>query len=99
MNVQFYQKLSHDLTELYEDDSYCDISIEAGQAPNNKIFRAHSLILNYRSSYFRRVLSRETADGRIKFIKLSASSEIVQAILKYVFFKAPIILFKVTSHK
>jgi hypothetical protein len=88
MNVQFYQKLSHDLTELYEDDSYYDISIEAGQAPNNKIFRAHSLILNYRSSYFRRILSKETADGneRIKFIKLHAPCEIVQVILKYCVF-------------
>ncbi|GBB99885.1 hypothetical protein RclHR1_03670005 [Rhizophagus clarus] len=85
MNVQFYQKLSHDLTELYEDDKYCDISIEAGYPPNNKIFRAHSLILSYRSSYFRRVLSRETSDGRIKSIKLKATCETVQIMLRYIY--------------
>lgn len=85
MNVQFYQKLSHDFAELYEDDTYCDISIEAGYPPNNKIFRVHSLILNFRSSYFRRVLSRETVDGRVKSIKLNASCETVQVMLRYVF--------------
>ncbi|RIA95151.1 hypothetical protein C1645_758327 [Glomus cerebriforme] len=85
MNFQFYQKLSHDFTELYEDDTYCDISIEAGQSPNNKIFRAHSLILSYRSSYFRRILSRETAGKRIKCIKLNSSCETILVILKYIY--------------
>ena len=79
MNFKFYQKLSHDLSELYEDDAYCDIIIET---PNNKIFRAHSLILNYRSSYFRKILSKETVNGRIKFIKLNIPGEIVQVMLK-----------------
>ncbi|CAG8440731.1 11323_t:CDS:2 [Funneliformis caledonium] len=80
MNFKYYQKLSLDLAELYEDDAFCDVIIEAGHAPNNKIFRAHSLILNYRSSYFRRKLSQESANGRIEF-KFNVSCEVIQVML------------------
>ncbi|PKK60507.1 hypothetical protein RhiirC2_761727, partial [Rhizophagus irregularis] len=47
------QKLSQNLLEILNDDEYCDITIEVGDDPYVKIFRAHMNILNYRSSYLR----------------------------------------------
>jgi hypothetical protein len=45
-------KLSQNLLEILDDEEYYDITIEVG---NVKIFRAHMVILNYRSPYLRRV--------------------------------------------
>ena len=37
--------------------TYYNITIEVGNDPYVKIFRAYMVILNYRSSYLRRILS------------------------------------------
>ncbi|POG63794.1 hypothetical protein GLOIN_2v1682430, partial [Rhizophagus irregularis DAOM 181602=DAOM 197198] len=50
-------KLSQNFLEILNDEEYYDITIEVGNDPNVKIFRAHMVILNYRSPYLRRVLS------------------------------------------
>ncbi|POG81455.1 hypothetical protein GLOIN_2v1508159, partial [Rhizophagus irregularis DAOM 181602=DAOM 197198] len=50
-------KLSQNLLETLDDEEYYDIIIEVGKDPDVKIFRAHKIILNYRSLYLRRVLS------------------------------------------
>ena len=50
-------KLSQNLLEILKDDEYYDITIEVGKDPHVEIFRAHMVILNYRSPYLRRILS------------------------------------------
>jgi hypothetical protein len=51
MSMQFLSKLSQNYIELLEDNEYCDITIEAGEDPNVKFFRAHMNILCCRSPY------------------------------------------------
>ena len=43
---KFLPKLSQNLLEILDDDEYYDISIEVGNDPYVKIFRAHMVILN-----------------------------------------------------
>ena len=54
---KFLPILSQNLLEILEDNEFYDITIEVGNDPYVKIFRAHMVILNYRSSYLRRILS------------------------------------------
>jgi hypothetical protein len=84
---KFLPKLSQDLLEILEDNEFYDITIEVGNDPYVKIFRAHMVILNYRSSYLRRILStnvnNEKNDGILAHIKLpNISPEIFQMILR-----------------
>ena len=60
---KFLPKLSQNLLEILEDNEYYDVTIEVGNDPYVKIFRAHMVILNYRSPYFRRILSRNKKKG------------------------------------
>ncbi|POG64569.1 hypothetical protein GLOIN_2v1674066, partial [Rhizophagus irregularis DAOM 181602=DAOM 197198] len=57
MSTQFLSKLSQNYIELLEDNEYYDITIEVGEDPDVKIFRAHINILCYRSPYLRRTLT------------------------------------------
>ena len=64
-------KLSQNLLEILNDEEYYDITIEVGNDPHVKIFRAHMVILNYRSPYLRRILStKKKNDGALIHIKL-----------------------------
>ena len=69
---KFLSKLSKNLLEILDDNDYYDITIEVGNDPNVKIFRAHMVILNYRSPYLRRILStnKKNNDGTLTHIKL-----------------------------
>ena len=49
--------LSKDLLKLFETSTAYDVSITVGEAPNTKIFKAHSAILVSRSPYFATALS------------------------------------------
>ena len=85
MSTQFFSKLSQNYIELLDDDEYYDITIEVGEDPNVKIFRAHMNILCYRSPYLRRALasSKKNNERIISHIKLpNISPEIFQIILK-----------------
>ncbi|UZO05169.1 uncharacterized protein OCT59_025529 [Rhizophagus irregularis] len=85
MSTQFFSKLSKNYIELLDDDEYYDITIEVGEDPNVKIFRAHMNILCYRSPYLRRTLAsnKKNRDNSLAHIKLSnISPEIFQIILK-----------------
>ena len=78
-------KLSQNLLEILEDDEYYDITIEVGNDPYAKIFRAHMVILNYRSPYLRRILStnKKKNDGTLVHIKLpNILPETFQIILR-----------------
>ncbi|GBC27266.2 BTB/POZ protein [Rhizophagus irregularis DAOM 181602=DAOM 197198] len=81
-------KLSQNLLETLGDEEYYDITIEVGKDPDVKIFRAHRVILNYRSPYLRRVLStnKKKSDGTLTNIKLpNILPEIFQIILRYIY--------------
>uniref|UniRef100_U9SRD8 Kelch-like protein 17 n=1 Tax=Rhizophagus irregularis (strain DAOM 181602 / DAOM 197198 / MUCL 43194) TaxID=747089 RepID=U9SRD8_RHIID len=85
---KFLSELSQNLLEILNDEEYYDITIEVGSDPNVKIFRAHMVILNYRSSYLRRILStnKKKNDGALVHIKLpNISPEIFQAIIRYIY--------------
>ena len=84
MSTQFLSKLSQNYTELLEDDEYYDITIEVGEDPNVKFFRAHMNILCYRSSYLRRSLaSNGRNNNTLAHIRLpNISPEIFQIILR-----------------
>ena len=79
-------KLSQNLIEIINDEEYYDITIEVGNDPYVKVFRAHMVILNYRSPYLQRILStnKKKNDGTLVHIKLSnISPEIFEIILRY----------------
>ena len=78
-------KLSQNLLEILDDDEYYDINIEVGNDPYVKIFHAHTVILNYRSPYLRRILStnKKKYDETLVHIKLpNISPEIFEIILR-----------------
>ena len=87
---KFLTKLAQNLLEILNDEEYYDITIEVGNDPNVKVFRAHMNILNYRSPHLRRILStnKKKDDGTLVHIKLqNILPEIFQIILRLVYFK------------
>src|SRR5579871_4627782 len=79
-------KLSQNLLEILNDEEYYDITIEVGSDPYVKIFRAHMVILHYRSPYLQRILStnKRKNDGTLVHIKLQKiSPKIFKIILRY----------------
>ncbi|GBB85447.1 hypothetical protein RclHR1_00120001 [Rhizophagus clarus] len=85
MSTQFFSKLSQNYIELLKDDEYYDITIEVGEDPNVKIFRAHMNILCYRSPYLRRILAsnKKNKDNVLAHVKLpNISPEIFQIIIE-----------------
>ncbi len=83
--TDFLIKLSQNLLESLNDDEFYDVTIEVGKDPCVKIFRAHIIILYYRSPYLREVLStnKKKNDKTLTRIKLSnISSEIFHIILR-----------------
>ncbi|CAB4412224.1 unnamed protein product [Rhizophagus irregularis] len=88
MTTQFFSKLSQNYIELLKDDEYYDITIEVGEDPNVKIFRAHMNILCYRSPYLRRILASNKKNDNVVLahIKLpNISPEIFQITLEYIY--------------
>ncbi|UZO02779.1 uncharacterized protein OCT59_021258 [Rhizophagus irregularis] len=85
---KFLPKLSQNLLEILDDDEYYDITIEVGNDPYVRIFRAHIIILNYRSPYLRRILStnKKKNDETLVNIKLpNILPETFQIILRYIY--------------
>ena len=83
---KFLPTLSQNLLECLEDDEYYDITIEVGKDPYVKIFRAHMIVLHYRSSYLRRMLStsKKSNDGTLTHITLpNLFPETFHIILRY----------------
>ena len=84
---KFLPKLSQNLLENLDDNEYYDITIEVGNDPYVKMFRAHTVILNCHSPYLRRILStnvnKKENDRILAHIKLpNISPEIFQIILR-----------------
>ena len=83
VDKKFLPKLSQNLLEILDDNEYYDIKIEVGKDPYVKVFRAHMVILYYRSPYLRRVLTTRNNDGNLVHIKLpNISPETFQIILR-----------------
>ena len=79
-------KLSQNLLEILNDEEYYDITIEVGDDPYVKVFRAHMAILHYRSPYLQRILTtnKKKNDGTLTLIKLpNILPEIFSVILRY----------------
>ncbi|GBB91929.1 hypothetical protein RclHR1_01940006 [Rhizophagus clarus] len=84
----FFTKLSQNYIELLENNEYYDITIEVGEDPNVKFFRAHMNILCARSPYLRRNLAanKKNNDNVLTNIKLSnILPETFQIILRYIY--------------
>jgi hypothetical protein len=85
VDTRFLPKLSQNLLEILNDEEYYDVTIEVGTDPYVKIFRAHMVILNYRSPYLQRILStnKKENDGTLVHIKLpNILPETFQIILR-----------------
>ncbi|CAB4437662.1 unnamed protein product [Rhizophagus irregularis] len=80
-------KLAENILEILDDDEYYDITIEVGDDPNVRIFRAHMVILKYRSPYLRKILStNKKIDGTLTSIKLpNILPETFQIVLRYIY--------------
>jgi len=84
MLKQFFTRLSQNYIEVLEDEYY-DTTIEVGKGTNVKIFRAHMIILCYRSPFLRRTLASNKKNNNdiLAHIKLpNISSEVFPIILK-----------------
>ncbi|UZO02805.1 uncharacterized protein OCT59_021283 [Rhizophagus irregularis] len=88
-DIKFLPKLSQNLLEILNDEEYYDVTIEVGNDPYVKVFRAHMVILHYRSPYLQRTLSinkKKKNDGILSHIKLpNILPEIFQIILRYIY--------------
>uniref|UniRef100_U9TWU5 Kelch-like protein 17 n=1 Tax=Rhizophagus irregularis (strain DAOM 181602 / DAOM 197198 / MUCL 43194) TaxID=747089 RepID=U9TWU5_RHIID len=89
---KFLPKLLQNLLEILNDDEYYDVTIEVGNDPYVKIFRAHMVILNYRSPCLRGILSsnKKKNDGTLTHISLSdilpnILPETFEIILRYIY--------------
>ncbi|RHZ81682.1 hypothetical protein Glove_117g242 [Diversispora epigaea] len=85
MALKFFDKLSQNFIELLNDSDDYNVIIEVKN--DEKSFTAHSNILKYRSSYFRRELENiHPNQNNIKTItESSTSSQIFEIILKYIY--------------
>ncbi|RHZ81712.1 hypothetical protein Glove_117g210 [Diversispora epigaea] len=85
MALKFFEKLSQNFVELLNDNDNYDVIIEVKN--KEKSFTAHSNILRYRSSYFRKELENiQSNENNIKtIIKSRISAQIFDVILKYIY--------------
>ncbi|RHZ77966.1 hypothetical protein Glove_168g15 [Diversispora epigaea] len=85
MALKFFDKLSQNFIELLKDKDYCDVIIKVKN--KEKSFTAHSNILRYRSSYFRKELENvRSNENNIKTINMSSiSAQMFDVILKYIY--------------
>ncbi len=83
--LKYINKLINDLTKSLSESNFYDVEIKVGVNENIKIFKAHSIILEARSSYFKVALSNnwvERSDnGIILFEKENISPKIFELLL------------------
>ncbi|RHZ70824.1 hypothetical protein Glove_266g12 [Diversispora epigaea] len=85
MSLNFFDKLSQNFIELLNDGDDYNVIIEVEN--KEKSFTAHSNVLKFRSSYFRRELENiQPNENNIKIIiKSSISAQIFNVILQYIY--------------
>ena len=83
--LKFINKLLNDLTKSLNESNFYDVEIRVGINDDIKTFKAHSTILEARSSYFKIALSNnwvERSDnGIILFEKPNISPKIFEVLL------------------
>ncbi|CAG8670523.1 2959_t:CDS:2, partial [Ambispora leptoticha] len=87
MTTKFFEKLSSNLNDLLTNSNEYNVIIEVGQVPNNQTFKAHSIILSSRCSYFKNKLSSITCgEGNTKKIhQTNISVKAFDFIIKYIY--------------
>ncbi|RHZ75904.1 hypothetical protein Glove_208g173 [Diversispora epigaea] len=89
MTSHFFTELSNDIGKLYENKFNSDVIIQVGEREGDyKEFRAHSIILSVRSSYFQSAFSSNWVkkDGNfLIFKKPNISPFIFDIILRYLY--------------
>ncbi|RHZ65613.1 hypothetical protein Glove_313g49 [Diversispora epigaea] len=89
MTTKFFDRLSNDLTQLLEDPTDYNVTIEIGEAPNNQIFKVHSYILQSRSPYFKNKFNETPFnDDHIKVLTMPNSNISIgmfNVIIKYIY--------------
>ncbi|RHZ86547.1 hypothetical protein Glove_50g114 [Diversispora epigaea] len=85
MSLIFFDKLSQNFIELLKDKDDYNVIIEVEK--KEKSFTAHSNVLKYRSTYFRKELENiQINENNIKTLtKSNVSSQIFDIILKYIY--------------
>ncbi|RHZ88035.1 hypothetical protein Glove_26g184 [Diversispora epigaea] len=85
MTLKFFDKLSQNFIELLNDKDDFNVIIDVEN--KEKSFTAHSSVLKYRSSYFRRELVNiPLNEDNVKIItKSTISAQIFDVILKYIY--------------
>ncbi|KAF0521120.1 btb/poz domain-containing protein 19-like [Gigaspora margarita] len=68
MNDELNQCFVIDFSNLLESSQDFDTKIKVGEEPNIKEFKAHSIILSTRSTYFKTVLSSQWAGRENRLI-------------------------------
>ncbi|CAG8762539.1 17383_t:CDS:1, partial [Acaulospora morrowiae] len=69
MNFNLPEKLSPDYHNLFENSNKYNVIIEVGEAPFNKTYKTHSVILSNRCPFLYRELQRISCNkGDTKFI-------------------------------
>ena len=85
MAAIFHTSLSKDFSLILNDADDFNVIIQVGENQNMKTFRAHSVILRARSSYFKSALSTDwikTENNMIIFNKPNISPTVFGMILK-----------------
>ncbi|KAF0447971.1 BTB-domain-containing protein [Gigaspora margarita] len=86
--VYFFEDLSQDFTQLLNESNDYNIIIQAGKEPDFKEFKAHSIILCARSSYFKNIIYNKLATNKsdpIVHLKTDISPNIFNVILRYTY--------------
>src|SRR5207248_2847477 len=85
--LKYISKLVNDFSNLLNESDFYDVEIKVGENENVRTFRAHSIILKARSSYFKAALSdnwikkSEDNDNIILFEKKNISPKIFEVLL------------------
>ncbi|RHZ50114.1 hypothetical protein Glove_505g12 [Diversispora epigaea] len=86
MATNFYDRLSNDLTQLFESGVNYDVSIEVGEASFTNIYKVHSIILQSRSQYFNKKFNKTSNDDHVKVLKFpNISVKVFDVIIKYIY--------------
>ncbi|CAI2161712.1 7641_t:CDS:2 [Funneliformis geosporum] len=84
MSTELFVTLSNDFKRLLENTDDYNVSIRVGEMPKVQTFKAHSVVLRTRSTYFRNALSSEWAiieDNTYIFTKPNITPESFETIL------------------
>ena len=86
-SLKYISKLVNDLSDLLNESNFYDVEIRVGEDENVRTFKAHSIILKVRSSYFKAALSNnwikksEDNNNIILFGKENISPKIFEVLL------------------